>query len=140
MRNPQRLLVIGIALAVTGAAAHAATITVTTAVDDLSPSNGTVSLREAITAINAGNDLGDSDIAVQNPGTFGVNDTIQFSIPGAGVRTINLGTDASAPSIPLPTVTKPVVIDGYTQAGAMPNTRAVGNDAVLLIELNGSGA
>ncbi|MBX6313982.1 MAG: DUF11 domain-containing protein, partial [Isosphaeraceae bacterium] len=57
-------------------------------------------------------------------------DAIAFNIPGAGVRTIAL-TSA------LPEITGPVTIDGYTQPGARPNTQAVGNDAVLLIELNG---
>src|SRR5581483_7925843 len=50
-----------------------ATITVTTTADDVTPGDGSVSLREAITAINAGNDLGDADINAQAPGTFGVN-------------------------------------------------------------------
>src|SRR5262249_12014239 len=58
-----------------------ALITVTTTSDDLTPNDGSVSLREAITAINAGNDLGDPDILAQNPGTFGTNDTIRFNIP-----------------------------------------------------------
>ena len=91
-----------------------AAITVTTAADTLAPNDGSVSLREAITAINAGNDLGDPDITAQNPGTFGTNDTINFNIPGAGVKTINVGTDASASGIALPTITKPVTINGYT--------------------------
>src|SRR4051794_9234658 len=56
-----------------------ALITVTTAADDLAPNDGRVSLREAITAINAGNDLGDPDITAQSPGTFGANDTIHFN-------------------------------------------------------------
>src|SRR5947208_3647517 len=63
------------------ASALAATITVTTTTDDLTPNNGSVSLREAITAINAGNDLGDPDITAQSPGTFGTTDTINFTIP-----------------------------------------------------------
>src|SRR5262245_6432759 len=68
-----------------------AIITVTTTADDLTPNDGSVSLREAITAINAGNDLGDPDITVQNPGTFGVNDTINFKIsPSGTVQTINV--------------------------------------------------
>ena len=67
-----------------------AVITVTTAADDLTPNDGTVSLREAITAINAGNDLGDPDVIAQHPGTFGSNDAIHFNIPGAGVHTIHL--------------------------------------------------
>ena len=46
--------------------------------------------------MNAGNDLGDPNIASQNPGTFGTNDTINFNIAGAGVKTINVGSTASA--------------------------------------------
>jgi len=57
-----------------------AVITVTTSADDLTPGDGTVSLREAITALNAGSDLGDPDITAQAPGTFSVNDTINFNI------------------------------------------------------------
>src|SRR5437588_12896381 len=101
-----------------------ATLSVTTAADDLTPNDGSVSLREAITAVNAGNDLGDPDITAQNPGTFGTNDTIQFNIPGTGLQTIAAGTDPSANGAPLPTITNPVTINGYTQGAATPNTLA----------------
>ncbi|MDQ1557736.1 MAG: hypothetical protein QOD32_796, partial [Pyrinomonadaceae bacterium] len=57
--------------------------------------------------------------------------TIVFNIAGAGVKTIQ-------PATPLPDITAPVVIDGYTQPGATANTLANGSDAVLLIELDGS--
>lgn len=77
--------------------------------------DGVISLREAITAAN---------------NTAG-SDTISFAISGAGVRLI-------VPTSPLPMITDPVVIDGYTQPGASANTLAVGTNAVLLIELNGS--
>src|SRR5712692_4738715 len=87
-----------------------AVITGTTSADDITPNDGSVSLREAITSINAGNDLGDPDITAQNPGTFGPIDTINFNIPGTGVKTINVGTDASAANIPLPTIVKRVII------------------------------
>jgi CSLREA domain-containing protein len=73
------------------------------------------SLREAINAANA------------NAGA----DTIAFNIAGAGVHTIS-------PASALPTITDAIVIDGYTQPGASQNTLAVGNDAVLQIELNGT--
>ena len=53
---------------------------------------------------------------------------IQFNIPGGGVKTI-------APATELPQITSPVTIDGYTQPGAQPNTKAVGSDAVLKVEL-----
>ena len=56
---------------------------------------------------------------------------IDFNIPGSGVQTIS-------PTTPLPTITKPVVIDGYTQPGAAQNTLENGDNAVLLIELNGA--
>jgi hypothetical protein len=110
-------------------AAQAATIRVTTATDDVIPNDGGVSLREAITAINAGNNLGDPDIISQIPGIFGTNDTINFTIPGSPI-VIKVGSDASALNIPLPSLTKPVLIntaspqqvylDG-TQAGANTN-------------------
>jgi hypothetical protein len=118
----------------------AATVTVTTTLDDITPNNGSVSLREAITAINAGNNLGDPDIAAHTVGAFGTNDTINFNIPGAGVKTINVGTDASASGFELPPITKPLTINGYSQTGASPNTLANGDNAVILIELNGTGA
>src|ERR671917_362983 len=68
-------------------------------------------------------------VANNTPG----KDTIDFSIPRAGVQSIR-------PTEPLPAITDPVVIDGYTQFGAEPNTRPVGNDAQLLIELDGVNA
>ena len=60
-------------------------------------------------------------------------DTITFNIPGAGVRTI-------IPLTVLPTITDPVVIDGYTQPGSSANTMAIGDNSVHLIELNGNSA
>src|SRR5262249_44581640 len=39
----------------------------------------------------------------------------------------------------LPAITDTVVIDGYTQPGASANTLAIGDNAVILIELDGSG-
>ena len=58
-------------------------------------------------------------------------DTITFNIPGAGVKTI-------APAAALPAITDPVAIDGYSQPGASPNTLVSGDNAVILIELDGS--
>jgi hypothetical protein len=61
-------------------------------------------------------------------GSSGI-DRIAFSIPGGGVKTIT-------PSTTLPSITDTVLIDGYTQPGASANTLAVGDNAVLLVELN----
>jgi hypothetical protein len=65
--------------------------------------------------------------ANSNPGA----DTIAFNIPGSGIHTI-------FPQTTLPAITGSVVIDGYSQPGAKANTKIVGTDAVLLIELDGS--
>jgi len=60
-------------------------------------------------------------------------DTIKFDIPGSGVHTIS-------PASKLPTITDAVTIDGYSQPGATANTLAVGTNANLVIELDGSKA
>jgi titin len=62
-------------------------------------------------------------------------DTIAFAIPGASVHTIR-------PLSALPALTDPagVHIDGYTQPGTSRNSRIVGDNARLRIELDGSRA
>src|SRR3712207_737948 len=58
-------------------------------------------------------------------------DAVNFAIPGSGVKTIS-------PESALPEITEAVSINGYTQPGASPNTKAVGSDAVLKIVLSGA--
>lgn len=67
------------------------------------------------------------------PNLPGGPDEIHFNISGTGVQTIS-------PVSALPEIAEPVIIDGYTQPGASPNTQAVGNNAVLRIELDGTTA
>jgi hypothetical protein len=93
-----------------GSLTTAATFTVVNTND-----SGAGSLRQAILDANA------------NAG----QDTITFNIVAAGVQTIS-------PLTALPTITDSIVIDGYTQPGSSPNTLADGDNAVLLIEINGS--
>ena len=57
--------------------------------------------------------------------------TIGFNIPGGVVQTI-------APASALPVITTPVILDGYTQPGASPNTLTTGDNAVLQIVINGA--
>ena len=71
--------------------------------------SGPGSLRQAILDSNA---------------ATGATNTIDFDIPGPGVQTI-------APLSPLPAITNPVLIDGYSQPGYA---------GTPLIELNGSQA
>src|SRR5262245_33138232 len=63
--------------------------------------------------------------ANDNPGL----DRIIFNIPGSGVQTIRAAA----------VCTDPIIVDGYTQPGARPNTSTNAIDAVLLIELAGVG-
>lgn len=113
MSRPIGLAVLAVALSVIAAGpAQADTFVVKSTAD-----SGADSLRRAITDANG------------NAGA----DTIRFRIAGTGVRTIK-------PESQLPTVTGPVTVNGYTQPGASPNSLATGNDAVLLIQLNGAAA
>jgi IPT/TIG domain len=94
----------------------AATFTVTNTTD-----SGPGSLRQAILDANALAGL----------------DTIAFAVTGTGCA----GSPAVCtitPATNLPEITSPVFIDGYTQPGSSPNTLAIGDDAVLLIEIDGS--
>jgi len=90
--------------------AAAAVLTVTNTAD-----SGAGSLRQAILTANT---------------TPGPN-SIRFNLPGAGVQTIT-------PQTALPDLTRQVVIDGYTQPGSSPNTLTNGNNAALLIRLDGT--
>jgi hypothetical protein len=94
------------------ATATAATFTVTNTND-----SGAGSLRQAIIDANAA----------------GGADTIDFNIVGSGVHTI-------VPATPLPLITGPTTIDGYTQPGATANTNGptLGTNAQLMIEIDGT--
>jgi Domain of unknown function DUF11 len=107
-----------------------AVITVTSTGDAINATDGVVTLREAITAADDNKNISD----VIGVGAYG-NDTIAFDIPGSGVHTI-------APTSPLPIITDPVTIDGYTQPGSAPNTNPVGQglNGKLLIEIDGEDA
>ena len=87
-----------------------------------------------LTVINT-NDSGVGSLrqAIIDANTASGADLINFNIPGSGVRTINLMS-------PLPSITEALTIDGYSQPGSSVNTLAIGDNAVLLIELNGANA
>jgi hypothetical protein len=78
--------------------------------------DGLISLREAITAIN--------NTAAGAQPTF-----IRFNIAGSGVHTITLASE-------LPDITKPLVIDGTTDAASFA---ANGNRPAIVLKGNGSG-
>jgi len=80
--------------------------------------SGPGSLRQAILDANAA------------PGP----DRVIFNIPGNGVQVISVSTQTA-----LPPITDPLVIDGYTQPGAKPNALTAGDNAVILVQLDGMG-
>ena len=89
--------------------------------------SGPGSLRQAILDANA------------NPNSVVEPDSIDFTIPAANCSANGVCT--IAPLTPLPDITDPVIIDGYTQAGATPNANSItqGSNTVLKIELNSQG-
>jgi hypothetical protein len=107
-----------------------ATITVNTAAD-VDARDQTLSLREAIEIANGTLQL--TALTTQERAqvaTVPANPTtIAFNVPGIGVQTIALRQ-------PLPAITAPVVIDGYTQPGASPNTSTTADNAAILIEIS----
>lgn len=76
---------------------------------------GAGSLRQAI--LNANANLG--------------LDTIKFNLPPGGNQTISPGSA-------LPTITDPVIIDGYSQIATSPNNQTAGDNAVLSVEIDGT--
>jgi hypothetical protein len=107
------------------------TFTVTNTSDD---ANQVGSLRWAINQVNA-----DSADTAAQPDTINFNITAA-SDAAAGGTGFNAATGIATiqPQSLLPAITNPVVVDGYTQPGASPNTLAVGDNAVLNIVLDGS--
>jgi len=108
------------------ATAHATTIVVDDAGD--TPTAGKCTLREAITAANVNTATGACAAGQAGPTV----DLIHFAISGAGLHTITLAST-------LPDITDIVTIDGYTQAGSSVNTKQIGDDAKLMIEISGAG-
>jgi CSLREA domain-containing protein len=71
--------------------------------------------------------------AIQEANAFGGAQTIDFDIPpGCG--------SIITPLSPLPDITDSVTIDGYSHPGALGNTAATGDNAVICVEIDGSSA
>jgi CSLREA domain-containing protein len=108
----------------------------------------TVNTTDDFKDLNAGDDRCDITLflpgdqcslraAIEQANNTSGADTINFNVSGTGVKTTNVGATGLGP---LPAVTDQATINGYTQPGASPNTKTVGDDAKLMIMLNGSQA
>ena len=111
-----------------------ATITVNTTSDSATITSA-LTFRQAIEVVNG--TLTPSQLSAaqqaQISGSLSQPDTIDFDIPGTGVQTIE-------PTSTLPNINKPVTINGYSQPGSSPNTLVVGDNAKILIQLDGQDA
>jgi CSLREA domain-containing protein len=131
LRPPSRTILQRIALTLmlpVVATSQAATITVNSIADTVA-NDGHCTLREAINSANsnvASGGMPGECVAGQALPTV---DVIAFNIPGAGVHTISPSTQLI--------ITQAVKIDGYTQPGSSVNTLAIGDNAVLRIEIAG---
>ena len=87
------------------------------------------------TTVTNTNDQGAGSLrqAILNANSTAGTDTIKFNIPASGPHTI-------LPATPLPALTEPVVIDGYSQPGSSPNTNAITepDNAVHKIVIDGT--
>ena len=131
---------------------------VTSTLDIVDASDGQTTLREAILAANSHPNTGIPDkiyfnIPASDPGrVYYQDDGIPDSLTTVATTTLPDDSipdfDPDYPGVAhswyriqplsgLPTITDPVVIDGYTQAGASPNAQVSGGDAVMRIELYG---
>lgn len=114
-----------------------AVITVTSTADSVNDGNQ-VTLRAAIESIDDGADVNSAVTAHRVGAYLGGDprpDEIDFDIPSSGVQTIDL---LSA----LPSITKPIIIDGYSQPGSSANTNTDGKglNGVLLIDIDAANA
>jgi len=119
------------AIAAAFATAAPATTILVNSTADVALDDGQCTLREAITAASTNLPSGASSGECAAGEALPTVDTIAFAIPGSGVRTIQ-------PAGVLPSLSEAAVIDGYTQPGSAANTLAVGDNATLEIELDGS--
>jgi len=116
--------------------AQAAVITVSGTGDTIAV-DAFATLREAITSINNQADI-NADVTGNRVGLYasspgGSADVINFNIPGAGVQTIS-------PTAAEPIIVQPLTINGYSQSGTSANSLANADNAVILIQLDGTGA
>ncbi|MHA2427404.1 MAG: DUF4347 domain-containing protein, partial [Candidatus Hermodarchaeia archaeon] len=118
--------------------------------------NGRGSLRQAILDANEnpGLDIIEFDIPSDDDGHFyyrddGVEGQVSLENIESTISPVDSWNDdidldypyswwSIRPSYSLPTITDPVIIDGYTQEGSSENSLMKGNNAILRIELDGA--
>ena len=117
-------------------------IEVNSTADTANSGDGECTLREAITNVNAAADTTSGDCAA---GT-GAGDTLIFAIThtsgGDTFTNQNKTGYIMRPGSPLPEISKPVTVDGYSEPNAVANSATAPNplNGRLLIEIDGTNA
>ena len=115
-----------------------ATITVNT-VSDTNSAGTTLSLRQAIEISNGSLSLSSltSSQQAQVSGALGTPNTIDFNIPSSQGPLYDIALTSA-----LPAITSRMILNGYSQPGASPNTNGPGlaDHAVLNVEIDGTNA
>jgi len=113
-------------------------ITVNT-VSDINSAGAALSLRQAIEISNGTLDISSLTTLqqAQVQGALSTPNTISFDIPSSQGPLYDIALTS-----PLPAITSPVIINGYSQPGASPNSNGPGlaDDAVLNVEIDGTNA
>ncbi len=116
MKSMNRFMILALGLSIS-ASLSAATFVVNSALNTAgSTCSSSCTLRQALTAANA--------TAATDSINFG------FLVPRSGEILIQ-------PSTPLPTITQPVTINGYSQTGTRVNDDPVASNALLRIRVDG---
>lgn len=88
-------------------------------------------------------------IIVQNTNDSGTGSLRQAILDANALPNVNriefdIGTTCGPRNIvlstPLPTITQPLVIDGYTQPGAVRNSQSIGSNGTICIAITGGGS
>jgi uncharacterized repeat protein (TIGR01451 family) len=90
--------------------------------------NGPLTPFTVLTTNNSG--PGSLRAAINNANVYSNTAPIVFNLPGPGVHQI--------PLTGLLAITNTVILDGYTQPGASPNTLEQGDNAIVLVEITGN--
>ncbi len=97
-----------------------------------SPTGDTSEFSQSTVVVNTNNSgFGSLRQAITDANLYpDIPPTISFQILTPGVQTI-------APITPLPALTVPLLLDGYSQPGSSMNSLAVGENAAILVEISG---